>query len=259
NRASVGEKIEVGTHTQRLFALCLQYYGYTEGCFHPAMYAASTLWGFSADAQSYRVPTPEAQQAVKPLCDFSAFTLEGNMLSKSISGAMLDFGGIAKGYAVDCLKEIAESYGVTQGIIDLGGNLYLIGDKNGEPYTVAVTDPRPLGGTRVFFALTRLSDTSAVTSGDYENYFEEEGVRYSHIFDPKTCAPVRTDLVSVTVVDTCSARADILSTALFVMGYERAVAFAEENALSVVLVTAERRYYTKGVSVFDVDGGYQPI
>ena len=108
---------------------------------------------------------------------------------KSRAGAMLDFGGIAKGYAADRAGEIARSFGVSSGLIDIGGNHLFLGDKGGSPFRVGVADPRPAEHGSALFGVLALRDTSAVSSGDFERYFVEDGVRYCHILDKNTGAP----------------------------------------------------------------------
>ena len=136
------------------------------------------------------------------------------------------------------LRQAARMASEGAAIIDLGGNLALIGSSpDGRPWRLGLQHPHKQRGE--YFGVVNVSDGSVVTSGPYERFFERDGVRYHHIFDPATGYPAKSDLDSVSIIDADSTRADALCTALFVMGRARAEKFLEKNTdLAAVLVLA---------------------
>lgn len=138
----------------------------------------------------------------------------------------LDFGATAKGFAADEIKNmLVEEYGITCGIINLGGNIITIGAKyDGQPWGIGITDPND---TTRAVSTEYLTNATAVTSGNYERYFIEDGVRYHHILDPKTGYSANNGLISTTIITENSMLADALSTATYVMGLEKAYAYIE--------------------------------
>ena len=143
-------------------------------------------------------------------------------------GTRLDLGGIAKGYASGRLMEIFRKYGVDAALVSLGGNVQTYGRKtNGKDWNIAIQSPEKDGK---YLGVLACHDAAVVTSGGYERYFEEAGVTYHHILDPKTGYPANAGLKSVTVVSRDGTLADALSTALYVLGPENAVSFWREHA-----------------------------
>lgn len=240
NAAAAGERVKFSVHTMAIWKRSLALCELTDGAFSPALEPLTLAWGFDSDQK--RVPDEAERLAAQELCGTEYFVTEGDCVYKTVHGARLDFGGIAKGYAADECSRIARSYGV-QGFLNLGGNLYIVGTKqDGTEYRVGIQHPRGSQGTT--FAVLTVRDVSVVTSGDYQNYFEQDGVRYCHIMDAASGGPAQSDLMSVTLVDEDSCRADALGTALFVMGFERAVAFAEEQGLSYFLIKRDGTFCT---------------
>lgn len=139
-------------------------------------------------------------------------------------GVYVDLGGIAKGYAVDQAVALLRSRGVTQGMVAAGGDSRILGDRMGRPWTVGVQNPRD---RTKMIALLPLIDTAVSTSGDYERYFEEEGVRYHHIIDPGNGDSAR-ELRSVTILGPEGLFTDALSTAVFVLGLDQGLAMIDE-------------------------------
>ncbi|MDR1329345.1 MAG: FAD:protein FMN transferase [Oscillospiraceae bacterium] len=189
----------------------------TDGAFDERVFTLVDAWGFYSG--DYRVPGGDEIAAL--------------LTSKD----KIDLGGIAKGYASDKAAELLRSEGVKSAIINLGGNVYALGSRpGGAAWRVAVRDP--FDGAKYIGSL-ELRDLAAVTSGGYERYFEENGVRYHHIMDPRTGYPADSGLASVTVVSENGTLADGLSTGLFVLGKERAVELWRENKGLFELVLVE--------------------
>ncbi len=160
---------------------------------------------------------------------------ENGMLSKKIPDLYVDLSTIAKGYGVDLVAEFIEANGINNYLVEIGGEMRLKGFKHtGELWHVAIE--KPLTNERAVHQIIVPKDNAVATSGDYRIYFEADGQRFSHIIDPKTGKPINHKLVSVTVIHPSSMTADGLSTAMMVMGEEKALAFAEDNDLAVYII-----------------------
>ena len=182
------------------------------GAFDMTLGAVKELWAIESDQP--RVPTEEqlhvALQGIGP----DALSLNGNRVKKRLPELQVDLGGIAKGYAVDRALAILRNAGITSASVNAGGDIALLGKHQGRPWRIGIQHPRQTGA---LLMTLELSDRAVVTSGDYERFFEQDGVRYHHIFDPCTGQPGRL-CQSVTVVAADAASADALATAAFVLG-----------------------------------------
>ena len=233
-----GKPVTVSEQTADVLEQALQLAKQTDGKFDPTIAPLSDLWGIGTEHA--KVPTQNEIDAVLPLIDYRTVSIEGTEARLPVN-ARIDLGGIGKGYAADQTAQILRDAGIKQGIITLGGNIYVLGEKEkGMPWTVGITDPNKPGD---YFATLAVRDTSVVTSGDYERYFEQNGKRYCHIFNPKTGYSTGTDLRSVTVVSENSTQADAYSTALFVMGLEDAQEFCKQNNIQAVFVCKDKHVY----------------
>ena len=208
----------------RLTAEALAVSEQTGGALDVTLLPVSRAWGFTTDNKT--VPEAAVLEALRERVGMDKIELQEGVCVNLPAGTELDFGALAKGYAADLCRTRIEEDGLS-GILSLGGNIQTVGTKpDGSPWVIGVQDPDDAGR----YALTlRLSGAKAVvTSGDYQRYFERDGVRYCHILDPKTLAPVRGSLRAVTVVADSGLRADALSTALFVLGREAGEALWRE-------------------------------
>ena len=210
----------------------LEYALLTEGAFNPAMYDIISLWDILNMTQ---VPSDDEISAALKSCDYTKITVENS--NAALNGAKLDFGGIAKGYASDKAVELLKSEGVTQAVLSLGGNIAVIGNKNGSGYNVGIVSPVDNGNA----ATLKVSDCFVVTSGSYQRYVDIDGVRYHHIFG-KDGYPADNELVSVTVVGSNGTYCDAISTALFVMGLDNAIEFVNsDESIDAVFITKDNR------------------
>ncbi len=231
---SKGQWVTVAEETARLLTLAKDYAKQTEGRFDPTVYPAVQAWGFTTDQN--RVPLKEELEGLLPLVDYNQIEIKGTQV-RLPKGMGVDLGAIAKGYAADKVKGLYETAGVS-GILSLGGNVLTVGQKpDGTPFSVAIQDPANAADT--LGVLTVTGGQAAVTSGDYQRYFEQNGMRYHHILDPKTAAPAISDLTSVTVIANSAAKADAYATALFVAGKEKALSLAETLNVQAVLVAKD--------------------
>ncbi|HDP93782.1 MAG TPA: FAD:protein FMN transferase [Candidatus Aminicenantes bacterium] len=200
------------------------------------------LWGFGPGGER-RIPTIEKIQFNLERCGgrYLDVCLEPPALRKKIPELECNLSSLAKGYGVDRLAAMLDQWKITDYLVEIGGEVRARGERpGGGPWQIGVMEPEKAGGVR---RVVRLKDLSMATSGDYQNYFEVDGIRYSHTIDPRTGHPVRHNLASVTVVaDTCMI-ADAWATALLVMGPVKAKKLALERSLCVFLVERSGREY----------------
>ncbi len=208
----------------------------TDGAFDPTVYPFVELWGFTKDTQA--LPSQREIDAVLPLIGFEQVECDGDTVTL-VNGGKIDLGGIAKGYTAQKVVELLQERGVETAFLNLGGNVQTLGSKpDGEAWVVGIADPE---NPSQAIACLRFTDSLAlVTSGGYQRYFEENGVRFHHILDPKTGCPADSGLASVTVLAQDGAIADGLSTALFVMGIENATTlWRKSDDFEAVFITQD--------------------
>lgn len=232
--------------TAALLERALSVYEMTGGLFDVTIYPLVKLWGFPT--REYHVPSKEELTQVLPLVDASQIVLSGRE-ARLGKGQQADLGGIAKGYTSARMMEIYKEYGISSGMVSLGGNVQVLNKKpDGSKWRVGIRDPK--GGESDIVAVLNMENRAVVTSGGYERYFEEDGNTYIHILDLRTGYPAKGNLASVTVVSEDGTLADALSTALYVMGTEDALAYwktcGEEFELVLITQTGEI-YATEGL------------
>jgi FAD:protein FMN transferase len=197
---------------------------WTGGKFDVTFGALSGLWKFDHD-QDNRIPAARDIAARLPLVNYEALVIDAQrgMAFLRRKGMRAHMGGIGKGFAVDRAATMLRSHGITDFLVQAGGDLYASGRHGDRPWRAAIRDPR----SERNLAAMDLHDTTFSTSGDYERFFIEDGRRYHHILDPDTGEPARGSR-SVTIVATRAVIADALSTGVFVMGPEAGMALIEK-------------------------------
>lgn len=210
------------------------------GSFDPTVGPLVNLWGFGPDPDREAPPSDEEIAQASAHVGYEllrARTGDEPSIAKSDTAVYVDLSAVAKGYGVDAIAEVVESFGFTDYLVEIGGEVVARGTKAGKPWRVGVEKASAAPPTeRRLQRVIELSDRALATSGDYRNFFEHEGVRYSHTIDPKTGRPVEHDLATVTVLaDTCM-EADALATALLVMGPKVGYDWAVERELAVLFV-----------------------
>lgn len=208
----------------------------SEGSFDPTVSSLVDLWGFGAVLSNHVIPDHDAISNLLPLVGLNQISIENNNnLVTRLRDIKLDLSAVAKGYAADSVSEILNTMGIDGYLIEVGGELRIKGKKaNGKNWHIAIEKPYiSVDGVQEVIQIT---DSGVATSGDYRNYFEKNGKRYSHTIDPRTGYPINHNLVSATVIADTAAKADAFSTAMMVLGPEDAIDIAEENDLAVYLV-----------------------
>ena len=221
NRDGEGDLSE---DTRSLLASALEYGKDTNGIFDCTIEPVMEAWGFTT--KNYRIPSDSELAELLSHVDASTVTLSGNHVTLP-EDVKLDLGGIAKGFTSARVMEVFKNSGVTSGIISLGGNVQTLGTKPDEKlWRVGIQDPNDLNA---MFVVVEVSDEAVITSGAYQRYFEENGVHYHHIIDPRTGYPAENGLTSVTIISPDGTLADALSTSLFIMGPDDASAFWQNH------------------------------
>ncbi|MBN1140974.1 MAG: FAD:protein FMN transferase [Deltaproteobacteria bacterium] len=212
---------ELAPETAEIIALGLKVSAASGGAFDMTLGRLKEVWKIEGDPP--RVPEPEEIREALVGSGADALRLEGRRLTKKLARTSVDLGGIAKGYAIDGAIEVLRRAGIRHAVVNAGGDLRLLGDRNGQPWRIAVQHPRQRDR---FLGRLLIADLAVVTSGDYERFFEKDGVRYHHLFDPRTGYPARASQ-SVTVLAETAMLADALATAAFVLGPQEGLALLE--------------------------------
>ena len=217
----------------------------TDGALDSSIYPIVRAWGFTTG--SYQVPDEAEIQALLPLVDYRKIQYDAAAGDVTLpEGMKIDLGSVAKGYAGQLVAQMLREHGVQSALLSLGGNVQTVGAKpDGSPWQIGIKDPQ---GEDAMMALS-VEDQAVVTSGGYERYFEQDGQTYWHIMDPSTGHPADSGLISLTIVGDEGVVCDGLSTALFVMGLEKAAdLWAQSGDFEAVFVTASGEVYiTEGL------------
>lgn len=228
-----------------LMAQALELCRRTGGALDISVYPIVRAWGFTTG--SYQVPDEETIQSLLPLVDYTQIQYDAATGVVTLpEGMEIDLGSVAKGYAGQLAAQMLRNSGVESALLNLGGNVQTVGAKpDGSPWQIGIKDPKGEGAMMVL----SIADQAVVTSGGYERYFEQDGQTYWHIMDPFTGHPADSGLISVTIVGDEGVVCDGLSTALFVMGLEKAAdLWAQSGDFEAVFVTASGEVYiTEGL------------
>jgi thiamine biosynthesis lipoprotein ApbE len=236
NRLAGIEKTGISKEVFKLTQEAIYYSYISEGAFDITVAPLMEIWGFVRKHNSI----PDEDDIKKTLKSVGYKNIELDFKESSIRflnrNTKIDFGGIAKGYAVDRAKDILVSKGIKNGLVNLGGNIFALGNAYGKKnWKIGVQDPRNKSKLLYNF---ELANRSISTSGNYERFFEIGGKRYSHIINPLTGKPCQ-GIISVTVVGNSAEEADALSTAIFVMGEKKGIALARSIKDIKVLMLKE--------------------
>ncbi|MEW4529464.1 FAD:protein FMN transferase [Maioricimonas sp. JC845] len=237
NRHESDDWFDVSPETATVVAAALELAKRTGGAFDPTVGPLVRLWHFGPDPGQRDVPDDAEIAAAKDRVGYDKVEvrLEPPALRKSQPDVELDLSAIAKGFGVDAVTAVVQEAGATGAMVEIGGEVRTFGTKpDGTTWKIGIEQPTV--GRRVVGRVVTLESKSLATSGDYRNFFEAEGKRFSHTIDPRTGHPATHDLASVSVVADDCMRADGWATALMVLGPEAGMALAEEDGMAVSFV-----------------------
>lgn len=251
NAAAGEHAVKVGADALAILKKDLGYSAMTDGAFDASVGPLVKLWGIGTDHA--RLPAKSEIEAARKLVGWKDIVLDeaaGTVFLKR-PGMALDLGSGTKGYATDQLVAMFRSASVKSAIIDLGGNIFVMGSRpDGKPWRVGLQNPDS-SERGDYIGVADLSNKTMVTSGVYERFFIQNGKRYHHILDPATGYPVDNGLTSVTIITGKSFDADGFTTALFAVGRERGMQLAEKAGVDVIMVDDKHHVYmSPGVSKY---------
>lgn len=248
------QPVEVSQRTFDLLQRAKELSEQSDGAFDITIAPVVELWGITSDHP--HVPTDEELAQAMALMGLEDLVLDEEACTAYLTrpGMAIDLGGIAKGWTADQLREYARELGAERGYVSLGGNLMIIGERpDGDPFKFGLRDPQ--GDASTYLGTVTLKDGyTMATTGGYERYFEEDGIRYHHVLDPRTGYPADSDLLSVAVISKDGTLADYLSTTLFVQGLEAAKAAAGSEDYALVMVDQENNVWISG----SLRGNFEP-
>ena len=247
NLKSGEARVKVSKDTYYVIQKGKYYSELSKGGFDISIGPLVKLWGIGTE--NARVPKESQINKVIPLINYKNILLDDKNYTVMLKDKemIIDLGGIAKGYAADEVKRILEENGVKKAIINLGGNVLVVGEKEKDtPWVVGVQNPDKERGD--YIGTVEVKDKTVVSSGIYERYFEKDGKRYHHILDRKTGYPVFNSLASVTIITDKSIDGDALSTSVFSMGLDKGMEFVKS------LKSVEGIFITKDSEVYITDG-----
>jgi thiamine biosynthesis lipoprotein len=240
NRSRDTSWFPVSAETATVVSAALQVFTESDGAFDITVGPLVDLWGFGPAEQSDQLPEPtEIEALVKTTGSRHLHVrLDPPALKKDHEALRIDLSGIAKGYAVDAIADTLDELGLSSYLVDIGGEMRARGHKrDGSPWKIAIESPT--AGQRGIQTTLPLRDGAIATSGDYRNYFERDGRRYSHEIDPRTGHPIGHQLVSVSVLDGSCMRADAWATALIILGPKQGKTLAEKAGLPSLLIVKD--------------------
>ena len=235
NRLPATETVAASPELWTVLQTSRQVWQQSAGAFDPTVGPLVDLWGFGPQMTNDRIPSDD--EIAKALASIGYQYLVLNSDEQTISKALplrLDLSAVAKGYAVDQVADLLEMLALPDYLVEVGGEMRVSGlNPKGQPWRIAIETPDAMGQVDNIIAL---ESAAIATSGDYRNYFEKDGKRYSHSIDPRTGRPIEHRLASVTVVADRCIDADAWATAFLVMGDEAALEIANQQSIAVYML-----------------------
>ncbi len=248
NSSGFEETVTVSADTATVIKEGIHLYQVTGGALDITLGPLVNLWGFGPDKRPTQVPSKEVIAEAKARTGIEFLDVDGTRLSKTKADLYVDLSSIAKGFGVDVVAGILNKYNVAGYLVEIGGELSVFGHKmDGSAWRVAIEQPDV--DDREVQQVIAPGDMAIATSGDYRNYYEEEGQRFSHLIDPRTGYPIDHRLASVTVLHKQCMVADGYATAMMVLGTEASLALAQREGLAIMLIEKQ----DEGFKVFYSD------
>ena len=240
NRDQSTRWVPISSDLHRVVKEALRVSQLTEGAFDVSVGPIVDLWGFGPSPRQDTIPSDKDIRSKLATIGYTNLHLQENppAMRKDVPTLSVDLSAIAKGYAVDQVAEYLESLQVPDYLVEIGGELRAKGhNAQGHSWNVAIEQPTP--ATLAIHRVVHLENHGVATSGDYRNFFEREGIRFSHTMNPKTGKPVTHNLSSVSVIAKSSMEADALATAFLVLGPEAGFALAEQEQIASLFLTID--------------------
>lgn len=240
-----GQPFTVSSETANLIQEGIHYSELSGGAFDLTIEPVSALWDFKADKPT--VPSSDAIAQAVSHVDYTKIDIQDNTVTLEDPEAGIDLGAIAKGYTADQVKTYLKKQGIKHAIINLGGNVDVIGTKpDGSKYNIGIQKPFDESGEAI--TSVQLKDQTVVTSGIYERYFKKNGKLYHHILDPRTGYPCENNLYSVSIITDSSTKADALSTTCFLLGYEKGMELIQSmDGVEAIFITDDEKVHKIGI------------
>lgn len=253
NQLPLEQSVEVSADTIKVVTESVRLYSVTDKALDITLGPLVNLWGFGPDKRPTKVPTQADIDGAKAKTGISKLSIEGNHLRKHNADLYVDLSSIAKGFGVDKIAAILDKYHATGYLVEIGGELSIKGTKSdGSSWRVAIE--KPTDGGMAVQQVIEPGTMAMATSGNYRNYYEEDGQRFTHIIDPRTGLPVNHKLASVTVLHKECITADGFATAMMVLGTEASLALAEREHLAIMLIEKQdegfKVYYSDAFKPF---------
>ena len=240
-----GQPFTVSSETANLIQEGIHYSELSGGAFDLTIEPVSALWDSKADKPT--VPSSDAIAQAVSHVDYTKVDIQDNTVTLEDPEAGIDLGAIAKGYIADQVKTYLKKQGIKHAIINLGGNVDVIGTKpDGSKYNIGIQKPFDESGEAI--TSVQLKDQTVVTSGIYERYFKKNGKLYHHILDPRTGYPCENNLYSVSIITDSSTKADALSTTCFLLGYEKGMELIQSmDGVEAIFITDDEKVHKIGI------------
>lgn len=239
---------QLSTDTYSVIEKSVQYSKLTKGALDATIEPIVKLWGIGTDKE--RIPSKSEIDEKLKLVDYNDIILDSKSSTVKLrrTGQAIDLGAIAKGYTADEVKKVLISNKISSALINLGGNVYAIGNKtDGTSWNIGVQNPLDTRGQ--YIGTISVTDKSIVTSGNYERYFIKDGKRYHHIFDSKTGYPSEAGIISTTIISDNSIDGDALSTSTYILGLTKGLKLVESiKGVDAIFITTDKKVYiTDGI------------
>jgi FAD:protein FMN transferase len=255
NREAAGRAVPISREMFDLISRSIEFSRLSDGAFDITFSSV----GYMYDYRAHRRPTDEEIARALPGINFRHIQLDAGARTIRFArhGVRIDLGGIAKGYAVDNCTAILRARGISNAIVTAGGDSRLLGDRRGRPWTIGIRDPRRRGEV---IAMLPLENVAISTSGDYERFFEEDGVRHHHIINPRTGKAAATGIRSVTVIADNGLTTEGLTKSVFILGVEKGLRLVDSlrGVDAVIVDDGGRVHYSSGLAPPRAAGVHAP-
>lgn len=239
-----GKPVEVSADTLSIIKEGIYFSELSNGTFDITIGTVSSLWDFRSEDKI--IPSQDTINSSLSHINFRNIQITDNTIQLTDPDTMLDVGALAKGYIADKVKEYLVDNGIEHAIIDLGGNVLVIGSKtDGSDYNIGIQ--KPFDQTGIPVTSVKISDSSIVTTGIYQRYFEYDDQFYHHILNPDTGYPCDNNLYSVTIITDSSLKADALSTTCFLLGFDKGMELINQldDTKAVFITNDQELHYSE--------------